>query len=183
MLPSMLKSQDSHSSLEWARDLPLLYTTPLNFGLHDHTWLGASLCLYKKMNKIIYFTVMREPLVKQEKSKCLLVGIKKEWKKWIDWPRLGLVNASEPGELVMARVAMNHDGDWQEREKSPSEIFSLEAQFWVGQTGQIFHRKYADVFAIACICDVPLWWVMGFAVCSLSTAEFFKSNHVLARLQ
>lgn len=29
----------------------------------------------------------------------------------------------------MARVAMNHDGDWQEREKSPSEIFSLEAQF------------------------------------------------------
>lgn len=97
MLPSMLKSQDSHSSLEWARDLPLLYTTPLNFGLHDHTWLGASLCLYKKMNKIIYFTVMREPLVKQEKSKCLLVGIKKEWKKWIDWLRLGLVNASEPG--------------------------------------------------------------------------------------
>lgn len=33
-----------------------------------------------------------------------------------DWD-LGLVNASEPGELVMARVAMNHDGDWQEREK------------------------------------------------------------------
>lgn len=162
MLPSMLKSQDSHSSLEWARDLPLLYTTPLNFGLHDHTWLGASLCLYKKMNKIIYFTVMREPLVKQEKSNCPLVGIKKESeKKWIDWLRLGLVNASEPGELVMARVAMNHDGDWQEREKSPSEIFSLEAQFWVGQIGQIFHQKYADVFAIACICDAPLWWVMG----------------------
>lgn len=118
-----------------------------------------SLLVFIHKNEQNYLFYSNERAISEtRKSKCLLVGIKKEWKKWIDWLRLGLVNASEPGELVMARVAMNHDGDWQEREKSPWEIFSLEAQFWVGQ---IFHQKYADVFAIARICDVPLWWVMG----------------------
>ena len=59
--------------------------------------------------------------------------------------------------------AGGHESWWRlaRERKITFGIFSLAGQFWVGQIGQIFHQKYADVFAIACICDVPLWWVMG----------------------
>lgn len=77
MLPSMLKAQDSHSSLEWARDLPLLYTTPLNFGLHDHTWLGASLCLYKK-NEQNYLFYSNERAISETRKKQMSTCRNKE---------------------------------------------------------------------------------------------------------
>lgn len=118
--------------------------------------------MFIQKNEQNYLFYSNERAISETRKKQMSTCRNKERVKKMNWlTEIRFSQCIWTGELVMARVAMNHDGDWQEREKSPWEIFSLEAQFWVGQIGQIFHQKYADVFAIACICDVPLWWVMG----------------------